>query len=79
MSASSRIGEGGRKVLLLLLEKSSGGFVLYLVPLGGFVGGRLPMAAVFAWRGCLVFAFGLLATSSFLALHIRCVARGAVL
>lgn len=29
---------GGRKVLLLL-EKSSVGFVLYLVPWGGLVGG----------------------------------------
>lgn len=62
-------GGGGRKVLLLLLEKSSGGFVLYLVPWGGFVGGRM---AIFARRGCPVFALGLVAmsTSSLLALDV---------
>lgn len=65
-------GGGGRKVLLLLLEKSSVGFVLYLVPWGGFVGGRMAMAAVFARRGRLVFDFGLVALSacSLLALHV---------
>ena len=63
---------GGRKVLLLLLEKSSGGFVLYLVPWGGFVGGRIALTAVFAWCGCPIFALGLVAvsTSSLLALHV---------
>lgn len=69
-------GGGGRKVLLLLLEKSSGGFVLYLVPWGGFVGGRMAMAAFFARCRCPVFGLGLVAmsTSSLLALHVRCVA-----
>lgn len=59
-------------MLLLLLEKSSGGFVLYLVPWGGFVGGRMAMTAVFARCGCLIFALGLVAVtaSSLLALHV---------
>lgn len=59
-------------MLLLLLEKSSGCFVLYLVPWGGFVRGREAMAAVFSWRRYLVFALGFLAlsTPTFLGLHI---------
>lgn len=58
-------------MLLLLLEKSSVVFVLYLVPCGGFVGGRMAMA-VFALCRCPVFGLGLMAlsTSSLLALHI---------
>lgn len=68
-------------MLLLLLEKSSGGFVLYLVPWGGFVGGRMSMAAVFAWHGCPVFSLGLVAlcSSALLGLHIRCISRRTVL
>lgn len=68
---AERVGVG-RKVLLLLLEKSSGGFVLYLVPWSGFVGGS--MSLVFAGRRCPVFDFGLEALSSsspLLALHVR--------
>lgn len=57
-------------MLLLLLEKSSGGFVLYLVACGSFVGGRVAMAALFALE---------LLSSSVLALHVRRVPRRTVL
>lgn len=66
-------GEGGRKVLLLLLlEKNSGAFVFYLVPWWGFVGGRMALAAVFCRCGCPVFGLGLVPwfPSSLLALDV---------
>lgn len=69
---SSKNRRRGSKVLLLLLEKSSGAFVLYLVACGCFVGGRLAAA---------LFALELVTrpASSLLALHVRRISRRTVL